>query len=197
MVFSHHGLIFFDRLNQLIMKRFVIVLLMMTSVVSAQELKKDEFGIGIGYLFAGEMYAGYPANRYYSFGESYLLKLEWAHYFESMSKRFGVGLFVSTASPYYGSYETISMSEIGLVLKGRFNAGEKIQIKPGAYVGYRSYGSSAGDGLGVDASVQVQYLINKMKPFFEIGFLTQPAGGSKSAEITFSPVFQTSIGLAF
>jgi hypothetical protein len=178
------------------MKKLMIVLLMMTSVVTAQELKKDEFGISIGYLFAGEMYAATP-NRYYSFGESYLLKLEWAHYFEAMSKRFGVGLFVHTASPYYGPSETISMSEIGLVLKGRFNASEKIQIKPGAYIGYRSYGSGAGDGLGVDASVQVQYLMNKVKPFFEVGFLTQPTGGNTSTEITFGPVFQTSLGIAF
>ncbi len=171
---------------------------MMTSVVTAQELKRDEFGVGIGYLFAGEMYAGYPANRYYSFGESYLIKLEWAHYFEAMSKRFGAGLYVHTASPYYGSYETISMAEIGLVLKGRFSASDKIQIKPGAYVGYRSYGSGAGDGLGVNASVQVQYLLNNMKPFIEFGFLTQPVGGNKSVDaITFGPVFQTSIGFAF
>jgi hypothetical protein len=181
----------------MIMKKLVIMLCMMTSVVTAQELKRDEFGLGIGYLFAGDLWVGYPANRYYSFGESYLLRLEWAHYFEAMSKRFGVGLYVNTASPYYGSFETISMSEIGMVLKGRFNVSERVQIKPGAYVGYRSYGSGAGDGLGVNANVQVQYQMGKMKPFIELGFLTQPAGGNKTAEATFSPVFQTSVGLAF
>lgn len=176
----------------------MVALCMMTTVVTAQELKKDEFSLCIGYLFAGEMYAGYPVNRYYSFGESYLVKLEWGHYFEAMSKRFGAGLYVHTASPYYGSYETISMAEIGLVLKGRFNISEEIQIKPGAYVGYRSYGSGAGDGLGVNASVQMQYVLNRMKPFIEVGFLTQAVGGNKSVEsITFGPVFQTSIGFAF
>jgi hypothetical protein len=195
--FFSHSILIAD-LNLLIMKKLLIpMLLLMTSVISAQELRKDEFAISVGYLFAGELYVYAPVNRYFSFGESYIVKLEYAHYFEAMSKRFGAGLYVSTANPYYGAFENVSMAELGILLKGRFNVSEKVQIKPWAYVGYRSYGSKAGQGLGVNANVAFQYQMQKIKPFVEIGFLTQPDGGTDAATATFGPTFQTSIGLAF
>lgn len=181
------------------MKKILILLFLaaVTSASSAQDLKKDEFSLSIGYLFAGELYVWEP-NRYYSFGESYLLKLDYAHYFEAMAKRFGVGLYVSTGSPYYGAYGNESMVEVGILLRGRFSVGEKVMIKPGAYVGYRSYGSDAGQGLGVNADITVQYQLEKVKPFFQFGFLAQPDGGTPGVITrTFSPTLQTSIGIAF
>ena len=81
-------------------------------------------------------------------------------------------------------------------LKVRFPVGSNLQIKPGAYFGYRLYGGNAGQGLGINGSVALQYQLNeRIKPLGELGILSQPNGGNNDTDLTYSPVFLVSAGI--
>lgn len=171
-------------------------------VVQAQDLKKNEFSVSLGYMFEGEAYAAY-FDQYYSVGETILIRFEFDHYFSAMGDRFGLGFYYNLGFPYYSYiYEEVTMHEFGLVLKTRFNASDKVQIKPGIYTGYRSYsggiGEEPGTGFGLNATLALQYQLNeKIKPFIDLGIMSQPAGGNDATDITYSPTFQVNFGITF
>jgi hypothetical protein len=43
----------------------------------------------------------------------------------------------------------------------------------------------------------VGYQGGKVKPFIDLGILTQPAGGNVETDFTFGPIFQVSFGVTF
>lgn len=175
------------------MKRFLLVcLLVIPNVVVAQDLPKSEFGFSFGYLFEGEGYLAYP-NAYGSVGDTYHLRADYVGYF---GDNFGMGGFVSYSNPYYFG-GNVSALEFGFVVKPRFSASEKVIVKIPIFVGYRTYGNSAGQGLGIDLSAQIQFQTEKVKPFVELGFLSQPVGGSDYSDATYSPCFLLAVGLNF
>lgn len=187
------------------MKSILIVSIVMVSgSVWAQELKQNEVSVSLGYMVEGEAYAA-EFDEYYSVGETILIRGEFNHYLTTMNNRFGLGAFYTLGFPYYSYlYEEVTMHEIGMVLKARLNAGDQLQIKPGVYVGFRAYtgdesfaGTSPGTGLGVNASVAFQYQLDKIKPFIDLGILTQPAGGNDLTDFTYGPVLQVSFGITF
>jgi hypothetical protein len=78
-----------------------------------------------------------------------------------------------------------------------------VQIKPGLHIGYRvvhlntdlniSYKDTK--GLAVNASAQVMLLLkSRVNPYFELGFLAQPAGGNPDTDLTFAPIVYLSVG---
>jgi hypothetical protein len=180
------------------MKKIILVVFCLGVLEGqAQELKRSEFSISLGYMFEGEIYI-WEDDFYGSVGETLLLRLEYDHYFSSMSKRLGVGLFYTYGTPWYDGYEAVAQHEIGAVLKARLSAGDKLLIKPGAYFGYRSYGDNAGTGLGINGSVAFEYRVsNKIKPFIDLGIMSQPTGGNELTDITYGPVFQLNFGVTF
>ena len=177
----------------------VIMLALALTVLEArgQDLKSNEFSVSLGYMFEGEVYMWEP-NFYGSVGETFLIKAEFDHYFGGLAGKFGIGAYYSFANPYYDGFEEVMQHEIGAVIKLRLPIGDNFQIKPGAYFGYRLYGDNAGQGLGINGSVALQYQLNeKIKPFLELGILSQPTGGNDDTDITYSPVFQVSAGITF
>ena len=180
------------------MKKFMLPLLLLGVLgARAQDLKNNDFSISVGYMFEGEVYL-WESDFYGSVGETLLLRMEFDHYFAAMGNRFGVGAYYTYGGPWYDGYETVSMHEIGALLKARFSASEKLLIKPGAYFGFRAYGGDAGTGLGINGSVAFEYQFNgKVRPFMDLGILTQPAGGNEATDITYSPVFQINFGVTF
>lgn len=180
------------------MKKIMLTLLLLGVLCAqAQNLKKSDFSVSLGYMFEGEVYL-WESDFYGSVGETLLIRLEYDHYFDAMANRFGLGLFYTYGSPWYDGYETTGMHEIGGVIKARLSAGDKLLIKPGAYFGFRSYANNAGTGLGINGSVAFEYqLSDKIKPFIDLGILTQPAGGNEATDITYSPVFQVNFGITF
>ncbi len=176
------------------MKRiFLAWLVILPLAAPGQSLPKSEFTFSAGYLFEGEVYVWAP-NRYGSVGETFLLKTDYTGYF---SDYFGLGGYVALGKPYYYAFEQIGMYEIGVVAKARFKAGDKFLFKLPLYIGYRNYDSSAGRGLAINLSGVLQYQGEKIKPFLDLGFLTQPAGGNEGTDMTFAPVFQASVGICF
>lgn len=173
---------------------FCLVLIAFNSL--SQDLKRNEWNLSVGYLFEGEMYV-YVPKYYETVGGSILLKGDWVHYFDTFANKFGVGLFYHIGFPYYGQYGDVTMAELGATLKARFNVGDQFMLKPAVLVGYRSYSNGGGTGLGVNGAVALQYQKSKLKPYFELGILSQPAGGNTATDITFSPVWHTSIGISF
>jgi hypothetical protein len=172
-------------------KSFVAGLLVISLAAMGQELPKSELSVSLGYLMEGEVYVWTP-NVYGSVGETVLFKADYTGYF---SDYFGVGGYVSYANPYYWAFGNVSMYEVGFLLKGRFKAGEKMLIKLPVYVGYRGYGNEAGQALAINVSGVFEYQSEKVKPFLDIGFLSQPTGGNDATSMTFSPTFQVSAGI--
>lgn len=176
-----------------------------SSQVPSFDLKQNEFSVSVGYMFEGEAYAD-DLDEYYSVGETVLIRIEAGHYFSAMADRFGIGGYYTLSFPYYSYiYEEVTVHEFGLVLKARFNAGDKLLIKPGIYTGYRSYSGDSnytdvgpGTGFGLNASLAFQIQTNgNIKPFIDLGIMTQPAGGNDLTDITYSPTFQVNFGIAF
>ena len=180
------------------MKKLMLSVLMLGAIESyAQELKQSDFSASIGYMFEGEVYL-WESDFYGSVGETLLIRLEYDHYFKAMGNRFGIGLFYTYGNPWYDGFENVGQHEIGGVLKARLSAGPRLLIKPGAYFGYRAYGGEAGTGLGINGAVAFEYQLNdKIKPFVDLGILTQPAGGNNATDMTYAPVFQVNVGLTF
>ncbi|MBN2041057.1 MAG: hypothetical protein JW864_13525 [Spirochaetes bacterium] len=93
------------------------------------------------------------------------------------------------------------MYELGGAFKYRAMLG-KMPLKIGIGVGYRKLTTDDLDddieGLGINASAELQFDINqKFKPFVELGFLSQPAGGNDDVDVTWSPIFYLGGGVAF
>lgn len=176
------------------MKKIISALLLIFPLsLHAQDLPKSEFGISAGYLFEGEVYLWEP-NVYGSAGETFLLKADYVGYF---SDYVGLGGYVSYGNPWYDGLETVTMSELGVEFITRFKTGDQFLFKPSVCLGYRSFGSGGGKGFAVNLAAALQYSGEKVKPYLELGFISQPAGGNSSTDITFSPIFQTSVGITF
>ncbi len=176
------------------MKRiFLTWLVVLPLAVSGQDLPKSELTVAAGYLFEGSAYVWVP-NRYGSFGDTYVVKADYVGFFSNVV---GLGGYVSYALPYYGIYESVTMMELGMVCKARFKAGEKFVVKFPLYIGYRGYGGGAGRALAVNFSGVLQYQGEKLRPFLDVGFISQPVGGNDYSDITFAPIMQVSAGLAF
>lgn len=177
------------------MKRSMLVWLMVLPLAAAgQDLPKNELSISVGYMFEGEVYVWTP-DVYGSVGESVLVKADYVTWFTDY---FGLGGYVNYGSPYYWAFETVTMGEFGIVFKGRFQAGEDLLIKVPAYIGYRTYSNEAGQGLGINASMVLEYqLEGKVKPFLDVGFLAQPTGGNDATTMTFAPMFAACVGVSF
>lgn len=174
------------------MKRlFLTWLVVLPLAVHSQDLPRTELNVSAGYLFEGAVYVWEP-NVYGSVGETFLLKVDYTGYF---SDYVGLGGYVALAKPYYYAFENVSLAEVGVVAKARFKAGDKFLCKVPLYLGYRMYGDQAGKGLAVNLSGVLEYQGEKFRPFIDIGFLTQPAGGNDFSDMTFSPVLQVSLGV--
>ncbi|MCI0750399.1 MAG: hypothetical protein L0Y35_01035 [Flammeovirgaceae bacterium] len=181
------------------MKAFCTVfVLVLTLAVQAQDLKKTEFSVSLGYLFEGEIYLA-EFDQYSSFGESILLRIQFDNYFASMGSRFGIGAYYNYASPYMGAIDdSFAMHEFGVAFKARLSASESLLIKPMLNVGYRTYDDDeSSTGLGINGAVDLQFFAGKLKPFVELGILSQPSGGNDLTDATFAPIFQISAGLTF
>ena len=179
------------------MKRAILISLLFLQInLFAQSKHNSELSIAGTFMVESDNLFIAEANRYFFVGDALLLKAEYDYYLDSFSKHFGLGLYINIGSPWYDGYEETSMTEIGTSLKWKFFI-NKVVLIPAAYVGYRSYEGSAGEGLGLNLSVKAQLPQDKFIPFAEIGFLTQPVGGNDESDATYSPVFIFGGGVAF
>jgi hypothetical protein len=167
----------------------------------AQDLKKNELSVSVGYMFEGEIWAD-DLGAYFSVGETVLIRGEYNYF---VATPFGIGFYYTLGFPYYSYfYEEVTMHEVGLVFKGRIPAGNMVVIKPGLYAGYRAYtggldaGYDPGTGFGLNGTVAFQFMPSaKIKPFIDMGIMSQPAGGNDLTDITYSPTFQVNVGITF
>lgn len=130
-----------------------------------------------------------------------------------INPKFAVGAYFNYSSAVI-SYETLEADadflEFGVALKPRFFIGPDMALKPGLNLGYRManrellMGYEAADtntkskGLGVNLSVELQFMQNDDYIFFvEGGFLSQPSGGNSDADVTWGPILYLTCGLAF
>lgn len=157
------------------------------------ESKTFDLGISSGYWFGGNVVIqGFDVEKDGAFllrvfGDSYLMP------------KFGVGAYFNF-SPYSQEGVDITMFEFGAALKPRFFLAPDVAIKPGLNIGYRFTTSDIEaaeiNGLGINASVEIQKSLPGVILFGEFGFLSQPSGGNADIEVTFAPIFYFTAGVA-
>jgi len=191
----------------LIHRRLVLILfgiLFLPSVGLAQSTLKErsrDFGISVGYIFEGSAYFAEP-DRYSAHTAGPMIR---AFYDSFLMERFAVGLYAQAALsdfPRYTTEEGTILVELGFSAKPRFLVGEKMALKPGLNVGYRTYLADdeyvQSDGLGLNLGLELQYDIGaSYLPFLEVGFISQPWGGNDETDITFDPITYVQLGIAF
>jgi hypothetical protein len=120
--------------------------------------------------------------------------------------KFAAGLYFSISPVTLSGYdEGATMFEVGGSFKPRFPLADGAAvIKPGLSIGYRFYSSDVpvvndSQGLGIDGSIEIQFDAKSIVvPFFEIGLLSQPVGGTHGeTDITFGPIFYFGGGIVF
>jgi len=126
--------------------------------------------------------------------------------------KFAMGAYFNYSSATM-EYKTVSASadfyEFGISLKPRFITSPQVAIKPGLNIGYRKstrelypgesiYAETDADGMGLNLSVEIQYLVDSdYIVFFEGGFLSQPTGGNADASVTWAPILYIAGGICF
>jgi hypothetical protein len=183
------------------MRRVVFLMMIFAvSAVNAQKLKNTEFSVSAAYMFEDAVLYFHEINQERYVGDNFFFKGDFSYFPDSFSRRFGFGVYYTFGQPFYAFYDVVTQHEFGLSLKARFSASLKILIVPTVYVGYRIYDSDDGDpgeGLGLNFSAIFQYRMEKVSPFLDVGFMTQPAGGNDATDITYSPVFIIGGGVSF
>jgi hypothetical protein len=174
----------------------MIVLLSLSQSVFGQhksiEDKTFDVGVSVGSWFSGDVsVTGGTVEKDGSmlirvFGDAYLIP------------QLGVGAYFNY-SPISQDDIDVNVLEFGAALKPRFFLSPEVAIKPGLSIGYRLGSSDIEvvdhDGLGLNVSVELQYFLEPVLLFGEIGFLSQPAGGNDFIDVTYSPIFYLSGGI--
>ncbi len=173
---------------------------------SGFEAKDYDLGLSIGIWLPGSVYiepvdvdksAG-PIFR--AFADAYLMP------------KFAVGAYFNYSSVTL-SYRSLEVDanfyEFGISMKPRFIVTSVVAVKPGLNMGYRkgtrerlagesSTAQTSSNGLGLNLSIEVQYLVSSdYIVFFEGGFLSQPTGGNSDATVTWAPIVYLSAGICF
>jgi hypothetical protein len=180
--------------------------------------RTHDLGVSAGLSFGGEINLVYIGTIHPKKDAGLILRV---FYDEYLIEKFAVGVYVNFApvsfkgqisSPdyqYSSSYfsesanTSLTMFEIGGSLKARFplvDGGAVLKI--GGNVGYRKYSADSplikSNALGLNVSVEVQFKTDtKIVPFIESGFFSQPVGGNDLIDLTFSPLWYLSAGVAF
>ena len=177
---------------------FVLAFLPLCHSTICAQGEKNEFGVSVGLLTAGEYYVA-EFDVYQGTGSGLMLHTFYDHF---VAEHFGLGVFFSFSRPELNFFEEpASYTEVGLALKPRFFLGDNFTVKPGLNLGYRvineSFIEDPVTGLGIDLTTEIQFNIaGAFKPYVDLGFITQPTGGNEDSDITFGPVFNARIGLA-
>lgn len=129
-----------------------------------------------------------------------------------ISPKFAVGGYFnySMFSVSKDSYEAdANLYEFGFAFKPRLILSPQTALKPGLNIGYRkstrekldiepSGVETDADGLGINVSIEFQYLLDGGYIFFvDGGFLSQPAGGNDDADVTWAPILYICAGVVF
>ncbi len=183
----------------------VIVVVVFTFLFSnwsmAQE-KKHEIGLSVGILAGGEAYVE-EQDQYFDFTSGLMIHSFYDHF---VAEYLSIGGYLNFSFPEIEfAEEGSTFTEVGLAIKPRFFIQDVLTIKPGLNIGYRTVNSNNIDfiggkiqGLGINLTTELQLNIHEtFKPFLDIGFITQPAGGNDEFTITFSPVLTVRAGIAF
>lgn len=189
----------------LILSLFIITT--MNNSTNAQEVsnleeKQHDFGISAGLWLSGDVSLDdYDVELEKS--TSLLLRLIGDMY---IAPKFAVGAYMNFSRgdvSYASEDETFTMYELGISFKPRFQISPTQAVKLGLNIGYRKLDipdidNAESDGLGVNLSVELQFLLESGYIFYiDGGFLAQPAGGNDETDITWSPILYILGGVAF
>ncbi len=177
------------------------------------EDKKFDIGLSVGPWFGGTInISDYSVKA--TKESSTLIK---AYFDGYLVPQFSMGFYIQqSAVPYQnevfhigsGTYISVpdsdpKMLEYGGTFKARYFLSEKVTLKPGLGLGYRTISASDYpvfdiEGFAVNASCELQLQMAE-KAYFsvEAGFLAQPSGGNDYSDVTFAPIPYILVGVGF
>ncbi len=172
-------------------------------VAAPAELRADQggiswdFGVKAGYLFDGEVYLA-EFDHAFDTDPGFMLT---ATADALLSERLCGGAYALVA--FSGAYdESATIYDLGLSLKARFPAGIT-EIRVGPVLAYQVVSVESGSfddstGLNVGAVFDLLYPVSDtLDGIFELGFISQPAGGNDDTDATFAPIIYLAAGLGF
>ncbi len=157
------------------------------------------FGFHGGILFPGPGELNVDPGGDYAIDPGFVFGTEIDGY---VAPKLSVGfkyIFSSTSLSDFD--ESASYHTLAATFKARFNAGEKLQIRPGIAFGYNrgvydDYDGS--NGMDVGFILQGAYSMGNGKAILgEFGFISQPVGGNDDYDIAFPPIMYFTIGYEF
>jgi len=188
----------------------VFVVLLLTPALFAQEggFENREYDIGIcgGIWFPGTIdIEDVEVDK----ENGFLLRAIGDMY---ISPKFAVGGYFNYSMFSVSKYDyeaDANFYELGFAFKPRLILSPEMALKPGLNIGYRkstrdrldvepSGVETDADGLGINLSIELQYLLDGGYIFFvDGGFLSQPAGGNDDADVTWAPILYLCAGIVF
>lgn len=203
----------FTRLPRLALAALFLLALAFPLAAQDKGFEGKQYDIGIegGMWFSGDItfdagdYGSADVNK----NTSLLLRAFADMY---VAPKFAVGGYLNYTTgelEYGGVSADASFYEFGIALKPRLLLSPTMALKPGLNIGYRhlerdllegesSDTETSADGLGVNLSVELQFLLSGGYIFFvDGGFLSQPAGGNDDADVTWSPIIYLAAGICF
>ena len=175
------------------------LLFLLFGIIVTNQAIADESNVSVkaGLLMEGEMYAD-PPDEYSDTDSGLMFQLN----LETMlAEKLSAGVFYLRAST--GSRgDSATINTYGVTLKAHINRNSNVRIRPGIAIGYQTIDLDfEGDnitGLDISGFIEVAFSkVGKNDLIVELGFITQPAGGNKDADVTFGPIFYVTGGMSF
>ena len=167
-----------------------------------------EFSGSFGILGPGPVFIS--GNRVDS-NPALLARFQLDKYF--MADRIALGLFYNQSAPSIGADGkggSISMNDLGLAFKLRWDVASWLMLKPGLGLAYRlgtvrsnllsDPSSSFASGLGLNFGLEVKPLglkIYELSPYFDFGVISQPLGSHGQDSVTYGPMFYFAAGFYY
>ncbi|MEL6916973.1 MAG: hypothetical protein AAFO99_04505 [Bacteroidota bacterium] len=170
--------------------------------VNSQTTLTQEYGVSVGLLTEGSFYIS-ELDENFGLESGFTLHGFYDHY---ITEKFSIGGNISVSFPSLEILdENVTFYEFALALKPRFDVSDKVTYKPGFNIGYRIINAPDIDeeggtiqGLGLNLTNELQFHIDQgFTPFFDLGFISQPAGGNDDFNVTFSPLIMIRVGVVF
>ena len=113
------------------------------------------------------------------------------------------GFFLLAGTSVDEADEGAMVTTLGATIKGHFTLQNGMKLRPGLAIGYQMTSSDAFDdnlkGLDVGGIFEVvKPLANSKNALVgELGFITQPSGGTEDYDVTWGPIFYFAFGYQF
>ena len=162
----------------------------------AEEAQNFVLSAKVGALMPGSVYVDPPDRDF----DSDVGFFAWLDADAVVARRFSVGLAGLVTTPDIRDSDTLILSG-GVTFKARFSISDVVHVRPGLLIAYQRTDSDAqsepANGLNVGGILETAFGSASVKPVLQMGFISQPTGGSDCCTLTFAPIFYVLGGVEY